>query len=123
MNTRVSLALRLTGAALLAAVAPLMAADPADVKKLKDTRECVGCSLQNAELPGQNLAGANLKGADLSGANLYSVDLANAKLTDAKLAGSDLRGANLRGARGAALAGTITNERTTCPDGQSGPCQ
>ena len=53
-----------------------------DLKKLKDTNECIGCDLSKA-----NLKGANLKGADLS----YAI-IKGAKLSKAILEGAIMEG-------------------------------
>ena len=53
--------------------------DPDDLQKLKDTGECVGCNLSNANLGmDANLEGANLIGANLTGAFMNDVNLASA---------------------------------------------
>ena len=54
--------------------------DPADLKKLKGTNECVKCDLANANLTLANLTGANLNGADLSKAKLSGANLKEAIL-------------------------------------------
>ena len=41
-----------------------------DLKKLKDTNECIGCDLSKANLKGANLSGTDLSYANLNGANL-----------------------------------------------------
>ena len=45
------------------------AADPDDLRKLKDTGFCQECDLALADLKGANLNGADLKRANLKGAN------------------------------------------------------
>jgi len=121
MRLRASLTALIVGTGVLA-FTQLAAADAANEQKLKATKQCVGCELQNADLAGAQIAGANLTDANLSGASLYGADLTTANLTNANLSGTNLRGANLRGARGADFAGAHTDERTTCPNGQQGPC-
>lgn len=106
--------------------------------QLKATKACDGCDLSGvnyskAELKGVSLSGAKLEGtsfyrADLSGANLGGANLSKANLTFANLSNTNfgdanLAGANLNGATGAALAGAVTTDTTTCPDGQAGPCR
>ena len=49
--------------------------DPADLQKLKDTGECIGCDLRKANLEGANLGDADLRGAILVGANLKGAKL------------------------------------------------
>ena len=50
------------------------------VTKLKETGNCIRCTLTGADLKG-----ANLKGADLTMAYLYKADLTGANLTGADL--------------------------------------
>ena len=104
------------------ALSHVVTADEASEQKLKATKQCVGCELINADLTGAGLSGANLTDADLRGATFYGADLTNATFTNANLTGTNLSNANLRGARGASLSLAQTNERTTCPNGQAGPC-
>ena len=122
MTVRSSLAASLLGAAVLLSTQAVLA-DEASEQRLKSTKSCVGCDLISADLTGAQLTGANLSGANLSGAVLYGSNLEKADLRNANLSGTNLRGANLRGARGANLSTADTDERTTCPDGQAGPCQ
>ena len=82
--------------------------DPDDLKKLKDTGDCVDCDLKFA-----NLRGANLKGANLEGSTLMSANLIRANLKGANLEGVNLYGANLSNAR---MKGVILCN-TTMPDG------
>ena len=72
--------------------------DPADLKNLLDTNECVRCDLREAFLPN-----TSLNSADLIGANLYK----------ANLSGSYLEGADLNYAF---MEGVILCN-TTMPDG------
>jgi uncharacterized protein YjbI with pentapeptide repeats len=44
--------------------------DPADLRKLFGTNECVSCDLRGADLTYADLGGADLRGADLFGADL-----------------------------------------------------
>ena len=77
----------------------------ADVKKLRDTRSCVGCIFKNEDLSGLNLFGANLKDAKFSKVNLTGTRLSDAILTntafydtnfqDAILNRSDFSGATI----------------------------
>jgi uncharacterized protein YjbI with pentapeptide repeats len=84
------------------------AADPTDLKKLKDTGVCIWCNLVSA-----NLSDANLAGADLNNANVRGADLSNVYLEGANLDGTNLTGANLTGT---AMKG-ITLCNTIMPDG------
>ena len=61
--------------------------DPAHLKTLKDTGDCINCDLSGASLEDAKLMGAKLEGADLKGAKLGSAYLVNAKLKDANLGG------------------------------------
>jgi uncharacterized protein YjbI with pentapeptide repeats len=76
--------------------------DPADLKKLKNTGDCVNCDLINADLrrtdlSDANLALANLSGADLVGANLENVNFYGAILNRANMRNANLRNANMDG--------------------------
>ena len=53
------------------------AADPTDLKKLKDTGICIWCNLVSADLSDSNLAGANLDGTNLTGAAMNGITLCN----------------------------------------------
>ena len=77
--------------------------DRNDLKKLKDTGECMQCDLREANLEGANLRGALLSKSNLWGANLVGADLCGANLKDANL--------NLARMKGAILC------NTTMPDG------
>lgn len=102
--------------AILGLVTPLLfasvgqAANPDDLQRLLETRECQGCDLsgvnlqgehligvdlRNANLSGANLINANLEGADLTGANLNNANLSDAMVTNAILASANLDQANL----------------------------
>ena len=121
------------------------ASEPCDAgnwrELLPDLRQCDlagelldGESLRRADLSDANLAGASLAGADLftavlAAAVVTDADLDGAKLTSVNLIGADLTGASLIGAvlinadlSEATLAGAATDETTTCPDGDPGPC-
>ena len=113
-----------SAAALALAVATTaIAANPDDVQRLKSTGNCPGCDLSEAHLTPLDLQKANLAGANLSKANLYAADLRGADLTGAILDEADLNRADLTGAINAVLANATTNEFTTCPDGNAGPCR
>lgn len=77
------------------------------VRQLLNTKACVECNLQNA-----NLRDTYLEKADLKGANLQKANLQDAFLEQANLKGANLQKANLKGAfleavdlKGANLAG------------------
>jgi uncharacterized protein YjbI with pentapeptide repeats len=71
--------------------------DPsAQVKQLLETKECVRCNLQGANLSSAKLEGANLEGANLAGANLQGADLEKAYLVGANLDKANLTGADLK---------------------------
>lgn len=94
--------------AFIGSVPSAIAANPAQVTQLLETRVCIGCDLQRADLHGADLRGvnlsrANLQEADLRDTNLMAVNLQHADLRRANLTGAtlilvDLRGANLRDA-------------------------
>ncbi|MBO3462672.1 pentapeptide repeat-containing protein [Aetokthonos hydrillicola Thurmond2011] len=76
---------------------------PANVRRLLDTGECVGCNLigahlKDANLQGASLENANLQNADLERANLQGTNLQAANLQGADLGKANIVGANLRGA-------------------------
>lgn len=102
-------------------------------------------SMSGSDLSGADLSGADLSGADLSRSNLSGADLSGAKMNYVDLTGTDLTGANLTNASlpGAEMLGVKlahanltganlnyagiygrggTDETTTCPSGQPGPC-
>jgi uncharacterized protein YjbI with pentapeptide repeats len=110
-------ALALTGLQFAAA------ANPDQVAKFRNTRECPGCDLSNAALGGIQAPNANLTNANLRQANLYGAKLRGADLTGAILDGANLQMADLSEALGAVLSAAKTDERTTCPNGSAGPCQ
>ena len=115
--------------------------DPDDLKKFKETNNCVGCNLSGAILSDgrqrANLEGANMSGSfvhsDYSGANMKGINgsrlecmgnfsqvsfnnavLIEAKFVGTNLTGADFTGANVRGAsfRNANLYGSkITQEQ------------
>lgn len=97
--------------------------DPEAEARVKATGSCPGCDLKGASLPGLVATGGDLSNADFAGAILYMATFTDANLTGAAFNGADLSGAILTGAQGANLAGAITNNKTTCPDGTAGPCQ
>ena len=72
--------------------------DPADLQKLKDTGDCVGCDLRDAILWAAGLTDTDLSGADLTGAYLGSANLRFANLEGANLSGANLGSASLMGA-------------------------
>ncbi len=108
--------------------------NPASLKQLLTTKECVWCNLRSVKLPGAflsntilsassfngadlsnvNLSGSDLKYADFSRANLINANLTNANLYGANFAGANLTGANFAGANlnGANFKGAIM------PDGK-----
>lgn len=98
------------------------AENPDHVKQLRETHQCPGCDLADAQLSGLIAELANLKGADLTRAVLYKARLRGADLTGASLNGANLSGADLRNTKGANLAGATTDETTLCPSGANGPC-
>jgi uncharacterized protein YjbI with pentapeptide repeats len=92
---------------LAAGTTPALAADQNQLIRLLESRRCVGCKLQDADLVQSDLRDgdlrrsqlqrANLSGARLDGANLSGADLSYTSLVGASLRGADLRGAQLMG--------------------------
>jgi uncharacterized protein YjbI with pentapeptide repeats len=121
LSTRVCL-LALVGAVALT-VGGAVAATPENAERLRATGSCPGCDLISAELQGLKAVNGDLTGANLLEANLYTADLSGANLTGANFDGANLRWANLTGATGAVLSNAVTDERTTCPSGNAGPCE
>ena len=75
----------------------------ANVRRLLETNQCVGCDLSGAVLKDMNLQAANLEGAnlqkaDLERANLQTTNLQGANLRGADLGKANIAAANLRGA-------------------------
>ena len=109
-------------ALVLALAGTVFAANDAHVRQLRETGSCPGCDLTDALIGTVGLDGADLSGANLSNAVLYASSLRGANLSGAVLNGTDLKMADLTGAVGAELSGALTDERTTCPSGDHGPC-
>ncbi|MBC1222670.1 pentapeptide repeat-containing protein [Nostoc sp. UCD121] len=72
--------------------------NPASLKVLLETKQCVWCNLNTARLSGADLLGAVLAATRLSGADLRNTNFSAANLVYADLRKADLRGANLEGA-------------------------
>ena len=123
ITSRSGVAICVLAALTIGAVATAIAANDDDVAQLLGTNKCALCDLSRAQLGGKNLSGADLSGANLSDAVLYGTNLQGANLAGANLSGANLKMANLSGATEAALAGASTDDRTTCPNGDRGPCQ
>ena len=66
--------------------------DPAHLKRLKDTNECVVCDLSDANLTSANLSGANLTSADLTIALLIKTNLRFARMKGVILSNTGLAG-------------------------------
>ncbi|KZR62088.1 pentapeptide repeat-containing protein [Prochlorococcus sp. MIT 1303] len=79
-----------------------------DLVQLQETRACMECRLQDADLMHADLRDVNLKKAQLQRADLGRAQLDGANLSGADLSFATLRHASLRGAdlRGATLTGT-----------------
>lgn len=109
--------------------------EPEAMTRLKETGDCPGCDLSDAnlrwanvyeaELAGApNLVGAALSDADLSGADLYGANLEGADLRRSNLSGAKLSWATLKGAdlTGADLTDATVDGvsfcNTTMPDGR-----
>lgn len=121
-------------------ISPSFAFNEADIARLKSTKHCKWCNLQNADLSGEQLSGAelsntgltnanlskaNLSRANLSGAFLMNANLTGANLTDAFLANANLSNANLSGAElsGADLSGAIWTDGSKCEKKSFGECK
>lgn len=70
----------------------------ANVRRLLETNECVGCNLIGAKLKDANLQAANLENANLQNADLERANLQGTNLAGANLQGADLGKANITGA-------------------------
>ena len=108
--------IRLTLSSTLIFVTGLaLAADPADLERLRETSACPKCDLSGADLSSMRLMSADLSGADLRGAKLRKTILFRANLT-----GADLRLLQCRPAGGTIrpwrfFAYSRSRPRTTCP--------
>jgi uncharacterized protein YjbI with pentapeptide repeats len=111
-----------TVGAVVLVVGVLSAANPDDVAKLKSTGSCAGCDLFGENLSALQIPSADLTNANLSEAMLYGANLQGANFTGANLDGANFSLANLTGATGVVFHNSVTDERTTCPDGSAGPC-
>ena len=137
---RVGLAFGLVTLVALLGVQSLGAQDTkaADRERLLKGRACDRCDLSGVNFLREDLKGvsaseanltqamfyrADLSGANLGGANLEKANLSFANLTNTNLSNANLAGANLGSSTGASIAGAITTETTTCPDGHAGPCR
>lgn len=121
LSLSVSFIALMCGASALA-VQPAPASNPEQVAAFKSTKACVGCDLKHADLAGMQAADAQLMNADLSDATFYGGSLRGADLTGAILDRTNLEMVDLTGATGAILGPAKTDDRTTCPDGNAGPC-
>jgi uncharacterized protein YjbI with pentapeptide repeats len=88
--------------------APAFGVKQEDLDKLKATKTCERCFLNDADLREANLSEVILNDANLSESSLIGVDLSKSSLTGADLRDAILMRANLEGAR-------FCN--TTMPDG------
>ena len=59
---------------LMAISTQVNAADPDDLRKLKDTGECIKCDLRNADLRGADFSRANLSESNLKDSNFKKLD-------------------------------------------------
>lgn len=107
---------------LAVAAAHSSSANPENVATFRATKACPGCDLKNAQLGGMQAANAQLANADLSDASFYGGNLRDADLTGAILDRTNLGMVDMTGAIGAVLTNSITDARTTCPNGSAGPC-
>jgi len=110
------------GVLAFAALHHAVAANPDHVASFKATHRCPGCDLSEARLAGIQAPNAKLANANLTNADLYGGNLRGADLSGAILDGANLEMVDLSGATGAVLGSARTDKRTTCPDGNAGPC-
>ena len=110
-------------ACLSVALLQASSSNPEHEAAFRATKSCPACDLRGAQLGGIQAPGANLVNADLTEAMLYGGNLKGADLTGAILDRANLEMVNLSGATGAILGSAHTDARTTCPDGNAGPCQ
>ena len=97
--------------------------NPEHTQQAKTTKSCVQCDLSSADLSGLQAPKGDFTGANFSSAKLYKADLSDGEFNSANFLDADLTGANLEGAKHLNLTGAKTTERTTCPDGEPGPCK
>jgi len=110
-------------AAMFLTVVGTAISDPDKVEQLRTTKKCSLCNLEGANVNGWDLRGADLSGANLANAQMYGTRLQKANLPGTILQAANLKMANLSGATDAELSGAQTDEHTTCPNGNAGPCQ
>ncbi|MGE0392595.1 MAG: pentapeptide repeat-containing protein [Vicinamibacterales bacterium] len=109
-------------ASLLGGPVRLNAEHPDHVRQFRETGQCRGCDLVQANLVRVVAEAADLRGANLTGALLTHAHLRGANLDGASLQGANLHGTDLRGAVGANFSGAVTDRETLCPSGANGPC-
>ncbi|HSS13409.1 MAG TPA: pentapeptide repeat-containing protein [Rhizomicrobium sp.] len=96
----------------LFAPAPVLAADPAAVAKIKaGIVDCVGCDLTSADLSNTCVKQHDLHGADFTGADATLMCMSFANFTNVRFRDTELSGANMAGAKmdGADLTGAKTS--------------
>ena len=99
-------------ALLILSAAPVRAADPAAVAKIKGgIVDCVGCDLKGADLANTCVKEHDLHGADFTGADASLMCMSFADFTGVSFRGTELSGANMAGAKmdGADLTGAKTS--------------
>lgn len=82
---------------MVASAVPAAAFDAADLATLMQTKQCVNCNLEGADLRYLDLSGVNLQGANLNNANFFRSRLDDANLARATLVRANFGEANLRG--------------------------
>lgn len=87
---------------------PARSSNADDLMRLLETKHCVACRLQDADLVFADLRDSDLRQAKLQRANLNRAQLDGADLSGADLSFTSLTGASLRGTnlKGAILVGT-----------------
>ena len=96
----------------LFSAAPVRAADPAAVARIKGgIVDCVGCNLKGASLANTCVKEHDLHGADFTGADASLMCMSFANFTNVSFRNTDLSGANMAGAKmdGADLTGAKTS--------------
>lgn len=112
-----------TVGALVLTVGVVLAATPENEQRFRATGSCSGCDLSGANLAGIQAPNADLTGANLVEAIFYGGSLRGANLTSAVLDGANLKMVDMTGAVGVVFGSAETDDRTTCPDGSTGPCE
>lgn len=90
MRRRILATIMLLTTICLTAPATAKSYEPEHLKRLLETKRCVGCDLSYADLRGVNLSYADLRNADLRHADLRGANLTGANLKGAKIQGAKM---------------------------------